>query len=123
MPHGRREARKRTVPAERILKHGTRLNLTEEQVTKLEELAHDAKARLIDLRADMAKERLELQRLRQSDSEDIAQFKKHFNAMSKLRVEVQEIRLMNRIEAKKVLTDEQKRLLKEKSPRRGMIRG
>lgn len=111
------------MPAERFLRHAAQLDLTDEQVSKLEKLAYDAKTQLIDLRAEMSKARVELQRLRRSNSEDVSQFKKHFNTMATLRVKIQEARLINRIEAKKILTDEQKQMLEEKYSRRGMIRG
>jgi Spy/CpxP family protein refolding chaperone len=110
------------VPAERFLRRAAELDLTDEQVAGLEKLAHDTKTKLIDLRAEMAKERMELQRLRRSDSDDIAQFRKHFNAIAKIRVQIQETRLVNRIEARKALTEEQRQTLEEKGPRRRAIR-
>ena len=54
-------------------------------------------------------------------SDDMVRIRSHLEAISKARADIQAARIANLFEAKKVLTDKQKNLIKEKFPRLGMI--
>jgi Spy/CpxP family protein refolding chaperone len=105
------------IAAERILRHAKQLKLTGAQIESLERLSYDAKAQLIDRRAALEKARLELRQQMETDSDDIAAARKQMNALAARRVDIQELRLKHWVEVKKVLTDEQKKMLKENFPR------
>lgn len=109
--------RARGVPAEHLLGLAQRLELTEEQVNKLEKLAYNTKKQLIDLRAAIAKERLEMRQLHRADSDDLASYKTHIDKIAKTRAQIEEARIANLIDSRKVLTDKQKDLLKKQRPR------
>jgi ribosomal protein L15 len=100
--------------AERMLRHAAALELNDAQIAKLEKLSTDAQKELIDLRADMQKQKLEMRQL--MDDEDMTAIKRHLNTTAKLRVEMQEIKIGNWIESKKILSDDQKEKIKENFP-------
>lgn len=106
--------------AERMLKGAAKLELTDEQAKQLEQLAYDARAKLIDLESELSKARLEMRRQIETDSDDLAALKKHLDSLAKKRVSIQELKLENWIEAKKILTEEQKTLIRKSHPRMGM---
>ena len=108
------------VPAERMLRGATKLELTEEQIAQLEKLSYDTKSKLIDLESQLDKARLEMHRQMETDSDDLAAMKKHLDSMAKIRVNIQELRLKNWVDAKNVLTDKQKQSVKDQFPRFGM---
>jgi Spy/CpxP family protein refolding chaperone len=108
------------VAADRILRSSAELGLTDEQTKKLETLSFETKEKLIDLHASIEKERLKVRERMQSGTNDLTQIKRHLNAIAKAQVEVKEARIANLFDARKVLTNEQKGLLKEKHPRLGM---
>ncbi|UCG53378.1 MAG: Spy/CpxP family protein refolding chaperone [Candidatus Latescibacterota bacterium] len=107
--------------AERMLRHAPELGLTEDQIAKLETLSHDTKKQLIDLRADIEKEQLEVHKKIRSGSDDLTQIKRHLSAIAKARADIQAAKIASLFEARKLLTDDQKKLIKEKHPRMGMI--
>ena len=108
------------VAADHMLRNAARLDLTEAQIAQLEKLSYDAKSKLIDLESDQDKARLEMRRQMQTDSDDLTAMKKQLNAMSQIRVNIQELKLKNWIDAKNVLTDDQKQKVKDQFPRFGM---
>jgi len=114
---GRAGERGGVIAAERMLRHAEDLKLTDAQTESLERLAYDTKAQLIDLNASLQKARLEFRRQREADSDDIAAMKKQLNTLAAKRVDIQELKLKHWVDAKKVLTEEQKKLLKENFPR------
>jgi Spy/CpxP family protein refolding chaperone len=107
------------VAADMMLRRASALELTQDQIGKLEGLAAETKKKLIDLRAEMEKSRLDMRSLLRSESEDLAQVKKQMGALSKARADMQEARITHLFEARKVLTAEQKKMVKEKFPRMG----
>jgi Spy/CpxP family protein refolding chaperone len=109
------------VAAERMLRHANKLDLTDDQIAKLEMLSFEAKKKLIDLHASIEKEQLELKNRIRSDAEDMTQIKRHLSAISNARTGIQEVKIANLFAARKILTDEQKKLVKEAHPRMGMI--
>lgn len=102
--------------ASRLVLYGKKLDLTKEQVAKLEKLSYDTKAKVIDLRAAMEKEKLEMRHLHLSGSDDLAAIKAHLKAIADLRVELQTAKIANRIEAKKILTDKQQKMMMKRVP-------
>ena len=109
------------IAAERIVRFSAELDLTNKQIAKLETLSYETKKKLIDLHADIEKERLEVRNRLRSGSEDLTQIKRHLSAVAKAQVAIKEAKIANLFEARKVLTDEQKKLVREKHPRMGMI--
>jgi len=108
------------VPADRMLRGATRLELADDQITQLEKLSYDTKSKLIDLESDLEKAHLEMQRQMETDGDNLSAMKKHLDSMAKIRVNIQELKLKNWIDAKNVLTDEQKQNVKDQFPRFGM---
>ena len=109
------------IAAERILRHAADLKLTDEQIKRLEALNHDTEAKLIDLRADIEKGELEIRNELQSGGDDLAKIKRYLDSVSKARAGVQEARIANFFDARKILTDEQKKMVKDAFPRLGMM--
>jgi Spy/CpxP family protein refolding chaperone len=109
------------VAAERMLRHAPELKLTDDQIGKLEMLAYETKKRMIDLHADVERERLEIKKQMQSGSDDLTQIKRHLSAISKSRLAMQEAKIENLFAARKLLTDEQKEMVKKNHPRMGRI--
>jgi Spy/CpxP family protein refolding chaperone len=103
----------------KILRHAEQLQLSEQQVSQLEEIGLQARKQLVDLRATIQKEHLEVENLIRSDSDDITTISKHLNTLAQKHVDVQELKLRNWIAVKTILTEEQKDLIKEKHPRMG----
>jgi Spy/CpxP family protein refolding chaperone len=118
---GPRGERKGGIAAMKILRHAEELDLNEQQVTQLEELALDARKQLVDLHAAIEKGKLELEEQIRSNSDDITTIKKHLNSLAQTRVDVQELKLRNWIAVKKILTDDQKEMIQKKHPRMGRI--
>ena len=108
------------VPADRMLRGASRLELSDDQITQLEQLSYDTKSKLIDLESDQDKARLEMHRQMETDGDNLSAMKKHLDSMAKIRVNIQELKLKNWIDAKNVLTDEQKQKVKDQHPRFGM---
>jgi Spy/CpxP family protein refolding chaperone len=107
------------VPADRMLRSTERLELTDEQVAQLKKLSYDAKSKLIDLESSLEKAQLEMKQQMDSDGDDLAAMKKQLNAMAKIKVDIQELRLKNWIDAKNVLNEDQKQKVKSRGPRFG----
>jgi Spy/CpxP family protein refolding chaperone len=108
------------VPAERMLRNATRLDLSEDQIAQLETLSYETQAKLIDLESDQDKARLEMRRQMETNGDDLSAMKKHLDSMAKIRVNIQELKLKNWIDAKNVLNEEQKQKVKDHFPRFGM---
>jgi Spy/CpxP family protein refolding chaperone len=119
--HGPRGPRGPGLAAERFLRHASDLKLSDDQIEKLESLAYDAKTKLIDLHAEMEKGHLAMRQMLQSDSDDLTTMKRRLNDMAKKHTDIQELKLTNLIASKKVLTDEQKKMIKKQFPRMGRV--
>jgi Spy/CpxP family protein refolding chaperone len=126
-PHGSRGGRfghrgfgmSDRVPADQMLRGASGLELTDEQVARLEVLSYNAKSKLIDLNSSLEKARLEMKREMKSGNDDLSAMKKNIESMSKIKVDIKELKLENWIEAKNVLTEEQKAQVKDRHPRFG----
>jgi Spy/CpxP family protein refolding chaperone len=75
---------------------------------------------LIDLESDLEKAQLEMKRQMETDGDDYNALKKHLDTVSKRRASIQEVKLKNWVDARKVLTDEQKKTVGDKQR---MMRG
>jgi len=109
------------IAAVMTLRHAADLNLTEDQMERLETLAYETKKTLIDLHSEIEKEQLEIQNIFRSGSDDLTLIKRHLNAVAKARVDIQEARTVNFFESRKILTADQKKLVKQRYPRLGMM--
>lgn len=103
--------------AERMLRHAEELDLSADQKAKLEALAFQTQKKLVDLRAAIEKGQLELRNQLQSGSDDMGQIKSHLEAIARARTGIQEARIANLLDTRKVLTEKQKKLIEEKFPR------
>jgi len=109
------------IASERMLHRAKGLDLSDEQIDRLKTLAFETKKELVDLHAEIEKGQLEIRNQLQSGSDDLGQIRTHLEAVSKARAGIQEARIANLFEARKVLTEKQKKLIKEKFPQLGMI--
>lgn len=111
---GRMHKKSGRLGAELILRHAGELGLSEKQIGRLRELSFQTRKKLIGLRAKLQEERLELRRLIESDVDDRRVLKRQLNLVAEKRVDVQETRLLHRIEVKKILTADQLEQIKHK---------
>jgi Spy/CpxP family protein refolding chaperone len=106
---------------EMVLRHADDLKLTDAQVESLEGLAGETRKKLVDLHAEIQKSEIEIQSLIRSESGDLARINRHIEAASKARARIQEERIALLFDVRKILTPEQKEMLKEEFPRLGRI--
>ena len=114
------DQRRAGLPSQGMLRHATRLELSDEQIGQLEKLTYDAKSKMIDLNSDLEKARLEMHKQMDTNSDDVSAMKKQLDSIAKKRVSIQELKLQNWIDSKKVLTEEQRKLIGKKQLRMGM---
>ena len=107
------------IPAERLLRNAEELKLSDEQIATLEKLSFETQKTLVDLHAVIEKEQLEIRNSLQSGNDDLAAIKSHLAAVSQARADIQTARIANLFDAKKVLTEKQKKAIKEDFPRLG----
>lgn len=107
--------------ADMVLRRAEELKLTDGQIKSLETLAYENRKKLVDLHARIQKSEIEIQTLLRSESDDLAQIKRHLDAASSARAEIQEARIKMLFDVRKVLTSDQKKALKEEFPRMGRI--
>ncbi len=119
MKRAPRHDRGNGLPVDRVLRGATRLELTEDQIAVLEKLSYDTRLQLIDLESDLEKAQLEMKRLMESDSDDSSAMKKQLRSLSEKKLGIQEIKLENWLEAKQILTEDQKQKIRTAHPRMG----
>ena len=112
MKRAPRHDRGNGLPVDRVLRGATRLELTEDQIAVLEKLSYDTRLQLIDLESDLEKAQLEMKRLMESDSDDSSAMKKQLRSLSEKKLGIQEIKLENWLEAKQILTEDQKQKIR-----------
>jgi Spy/CpxP family protein refolding chaperone len=115
--HG--NGRQGALPAERLTRHADDLELTEEQLDSLEKSAYATRQKLIDLEADLEKARLEMRRLKEQKTENMSDLKKQLRLVSDKKLAIQELRLENWIDSRKILTEDQKQALDSYQSKRG----
>ncbi|MDH3216332.1 MAG: periplasmic heavy metal sensor [Candidatus Krumholzibacteria bacterium] len=111
---GKRAGKRPGSVVDRILRHASELELSDEQIEHLQELSHETKRKLIGLRARLQEEQLELRRLTRSDSSDMATLRRQLDSVARKRVDVEATRLSQVLELRKILTDPQRKLIKER---------
>jgi Spy/CpxP family protein refolding chaperone len=97
-----------------LLMHASVLGLTDDQQNELKELQFAAKKKMIDLKAAMQKEQLEMQELMSADDLNASAIKRQLDAVASAHTDVKFEMISTMIAARKVLTKEQRELLKEK---------
>lgn len=107
------------LPAERLTIHGDDLELSQEQIDQLEKAAYDARLKMIDLESALDKARLEMRRLMDEGSDNAADLKRQLRTISEKRLAIQELRLENWIDSRKILNEDQKKKIDEFGPRMG----
>lgn len=86
------------------------LNLTDQQKIKLDELRIKHQEQMIDLRAELDKARLEMQKLRKSDKLNRSDVINHTKKMSSIRNKIAEARANHMMDMYEMLTDEQRKI-------------
>jgi Spy/CpxP family protein refolding chaperone len=97
-----------------LLKHASVLGLTDEQQDELSDLDFATKKKMIDLRAALQKERLELHKMMNENELKATAIKRQLDAIASAEADVKFERISAMIAARKILTEEQRELLKEK---------
>jgi Spy/CpxP family protein refolding chaperone len=97
-----------------LLRHADILGLTKDQQTKLKDLKFTAEKERIDLKAAMQKEQLELKQLMKEEDLNARSIKSQLEAVAQARTNLKFRGISLRIEARNVLTAEQRELIKEK---------
>jgi len=120
MRGNRDEMRGHGIAAERMLHHAKALELSEEQISQLENLSLDAREQMVDLHAALEKEHLALEKLMNSDSDNLTAIRKQLNTLAQKRVDVQVLKLQNWMEVKKILTEDQLQKIRKQHPGKGM---
>lgn len=90
------------------------LNITDEQLQKIDDLVVTYEKKIIDLRSELSKHRLEMRQLFQNQDEvDLNQLQKALEVASQLKNEMVLQRFQLRQEINSVLTEEQRAALKD----------
>jgi Spy/CpxP family protein refolding chaperone len=97
-----------------LLRQADILGLTEDQQVKLKALHFSAEKEMIDLRAALQKERLEIRQLMQSEDVDARNIKRQLEAVAQARTNLEFRRISLWLEARDVLTAEQREMIKQK---------
>ena len=119
-PHGRHNGgRHGVLPSERLTIHGDDLELSQQQIDQLEKAAYDTRLKMIDLESELDKAQLEMRRLMDEGSENATDLKRQLRTISEKRLAIQELRLENWIDSRKILNEDQKKKIDEFGPRMG----
>jgi Spy/CpxP family protein refolding chaperone len=105
------------IVADRLLRQSRKLGLSDDQITRLKDLAYETRKKMIDLRAGLQKEQLELKHLMQSGTEDMRRIRRQLDLVAKKRADLQEARIAHWIASKNVLSEEQREMIKQEHPR------
>jgi hypothetical protein len=101
------------LPSERIIEHAVVLGLSDEQRMRLEELSYQTKQRLIDYRAAEEKDRLELKRMLDMGKDDETGIHRQLGEIAKRHVDVEEAVISNWLDAKKLLNEDQLKMIRD----------
>jgi Spy/CpxP family protein refolding chaperone len=97
-----------------ILKFYEELNLTDEQKEKIESLWFEHQRRQVEIGAKLRKAEIELEELLWEDEPDRSAIERKIDEISRYRAELQKSRIEHRLNVARVLTPEQRKLIKEK---------
>ena len=115
--------KRRGIAADRLLRHARKLGLSDDQITRLKDLAYETRKKMIDLRAGLQKQQLELGHLLQSGTEDMRSIRRQLDLVAKKRADLQEAKIAHWIASKNVLNKEQRTMIKKEHPRLDRFRG
>ena len=90
-----------------------KLNLTEQQKKDVEKIGFEMKKQAIDLKANVATSRLELQQLFKADNPDKTAIEKKINELADFGVQLQMIKINSWFSINKLLTAEQQKIWKK----------
>ncbi len=110
----RRDDAGKYVAADRYLRCAAELGLSDDQKSKLKELAFKTKKEMIDLRASVQKARLELKELVRSEDPNLREIKRQLDALAAAQADLRYKRIASMLEAREILTPEQRKRLEEK---------
>jgi Spy/CpxP family protein refolding chaperone len=99
-----------------------RLDLTDAQREKLRGIHDQAARRQIELRAKIATARLDLRKLMRADKPDLAAINAQIDRLAQWRAGAEKARVAAMLEARGVLTPDQRRMLREGPRMRGRMR-
>jgi Spy/CpxP family protein refolding chaperone len=102
------------------------LNLTDEQVTKIEDINKEHRKKMLDYKEKLAPKEIQLKKLLLEDSVDMARVRSLLKEIGDLRVELQALRIEHRLNIEKVLTPDQKAKMRQHRRhmmKKGMDRG
>ncbi len=91
-----------------VLRQSAQLNLTQEQQTQLQELAFTVQQDMIDLRANLQQQQLELHKVLVSDNPQQKELRQIINARASAQTEIEQRQLQGFFNARDVLTAEQR---------------
>ncbi|NQU27876.1 MAG: Spy/CpxP family protein refolding chaperone [Candidatus Marinimicrobia bacterium] len=98
------------------------LNLTSEQIKKIDSYRTDFRKEQIDLRADIQKMRLDLQDLLRTDEPNQKAINNQLEKIQAKELAMEKLRVEHHLQVRELLTDEQKTLFDQHSLNRGMGR-
>jgi Spy/CpxP family protein refolding chaperone len=90
-----------------------KLELTDDQKTKMEQMRGDFQMLMIDQQAKVRKAQLQLRQLRRDDKASPAAVEAQIDQVAKVRAESAKMRYRHHSEMQSILTDKQKEMLKE----------
>jgi len=100
-----------------------RLNLSDDQITKIRDINKKYQLRLLDYKEKISPKNIQLKKLLLADNVNLKKVKSVLEEISKYRVELRMLRIEHRLEMEKVLTEKQReRLRTEMRSGRGMHR-
>ncbi|MBO8130848.1 MAG: Spy/CpxP family protein refolding chaperone [Candidatus Marinimicrobia bacterium] len=99
-----------------------KLQLTDDQIAKLKEIQRKYKKESIKLMADLKIARLELSELVDKEASE-KEIQKAIDNVNTIRGKLLKLKIQKKLDIAKVLTDEQKKLLKKSMPFRHLLRG
>ena len=99
------------------------LGLSQDQIQKLEDLKYQHQRQMIDVRHDLALKRLDLKREMEKDNPDRAKINRLMDETSALQGQKQRLRTNHLLDAREILTPEQRAKVRERMAERRAQRG
>jgi len=111
--HGGGKWGERKAPLARLLEHRTELGLTESQVNRLEAIQNQVQANLGERQSAVRDKRRALHDLMESENVNRSEIDRHIDDLSRDMTEMQRIRVHAMLDAREVLSAEQRAKLRE----------
>ncbi|HOT46848.1 MAG TPA: Spy/CpxP family protein refolding chaperone [Spirochaetota bacterium] len=102
------------------------LKLTDEQVTKIEDINREHRKKMLDYKEKLAPKEIQLKKQLLEDTVDMARVRSLLKEIGDLKVELQALRIEHRLDIEKVLTPDQKAKMRQHRMhmmKKGMDRG